>query len=185
MQSVNWFYNGFVRVPGPAVSRIVKFPLQSEVNEDSSCQIRTHRNCKGNEQNQGQMCKSLESKIAANSYEAGGNLRLCPRLFVVVSYEIVCIVLFCFLTKINDGGYRIMARSVVFTVLSGLMLVSSLLGCTTPQERKAQAEARGAEAKAAFEEERLKMLRAYNDCLKKEGPQGAKNCEHLKGAVGN
>ena len=78
-----------------------------------------------------------------------------------------------------------MARSIIFTSLSGVMLISSLLGCSTPQERKAQAEARGAEAKAAVEEERLKMLRAYNDCLKKEGPEGVQKCEHLKAAAGN
>ena len=78
-----------------------------------------------------------------------------------------------------------MARSSVFIGLCGVMLVSSLLGCATAQERKAEADARGAEAKAAFEEERLKMLRAYNDCLKTAGPEGAKKCEHLKGAAGN
>ena len=73
----------------------------------------------------------------------------------------------------------------VLIAMSRVILVSALLGCSTPQERQAVAGAREAEAKAAFEEQRLQMLKAYHDCLKKEGADGVQRCDHLKAATGN
>lgn len=78
-----------------------------------------------------------------------------------------------------------MMRSLILLSLCGAMLVGSLLGCGNPQKQKAKAEAREAEARATMEEERLKMLKAYHDCLTKQGVEGAQKCEHLKGAAGN
>lgn len=64
-----------------------------------------------------------------------------------------------------------------------ILLIAGTVGCTSAEERKAQAEARGAEARATMEEERLRMLKKYNDCVKREGPQASEKCAHLKEAA--
>ena len=78
-----------------------------------------------------------------------------------------------------------MIRSIVLLALCGVMLIISPLGCSNPQKQKAKAEAREAEARATMEEERLRMMKAYHDCLNKQGLEGLQKCEHLKGAAGN
>ena len=76
-------------------------------------------------------------------------------------------------------------RSFIIVCLSGAVLAGSLVGCTSPQKRKAHAEARGAEARASMEEERLGMLKEYRECLRRyKAKEGAERCAHLKEGAG-
>jgi hypothetical protein len=69
-------------------------------------------------------------------------------------------------------------RILFFLVtLSGIFVLSSI-GCSTPQERAAEADAK-------FKEERLKILERYQECVKQnlEDKEKLSSCEHYLKAV--
>lgn len=53
----------------------------------------------------------------------------------------------------------------------------AIVGCTSPQERKAEAD-------AAYAEEKLQILKEYRACLKEHPPEEASaRCGHLEKAA--
>ena len=65
----------------------------------------------------------------------------------------------------------------LLVTLSGILVLSSI-GCSTPQERAAEADAK-------FKEERLKILERYQECVKQnlDDKEKLSSCEHYLKAV--
>jgi hypothetical protein len=61
--------------------------------------------------------------------------------------------------------------------LSVALLMAGMLGCTTPQNRKAEAD-------AAIAEEKLQILKEYRACLKaNRAEEASEKCAHLERAT--
>ena len=63
-------------------------------------------------------------------------------------------------------------------VTLSVILIFSFIGCSTPQERAAEADAN-------FKEERLKILKRYQECVKQnlDDKEKLSSCEHYLKAV--
>ncbi|MCZ6801633.1 MAG: hypothetical protein V3T61_03760 [Acidobacteriota bacterium] len=63
-----------------------------------------------------------------------------------------------------------MLPMIVFLMMAGV------LGCSSPEKRKAEADAQIAEQRAV-------IMKKYTECLEKEGENSIKRCAHYKDAA--
>lgn len=70
-----------------------------------------------------------------------------------------------------------------FAGVLALLLIFSVVACSSPEDRAALAKEQSLQADTKLKEERLKMLEEYRECVKSKPSSEAEDCDYLLKAI--